>query len=115
MADRPNDARAQYDPEEIDRLARQGGKSEWMERSASGAFDPITDDERKGLNVLGQSDPRGDGAINGVSDPNAGDVTDYPPTPATPAGGQRANPPQVDDAGTGDGGLSISGGAAGGA
>ena len=66
------------DDEEIDRMAREGGKSEWQERTAPAASDPVSDAERKGLNVLGQSDPRGDGSIRGVSDPNEGDVPGEP-------------------------------------
>lgn len=66
--------RPSYDPQEIDRLAREGEKSQWQPSTAPAAGDPLTDDERRGLNVLGQNDPRGNGAINGVSDPNAGDV-----------------------------------------
>src|SRR5205085_2174553 len=61
------------DDKEIDRMAREGGKSEWQERSAPAAGDPVTDAERKGLNLLGQSDPRGDGSLWGVGDPNGGD------------------------------------------
>jgi hypothetical protein len=117
MTDRPDDARAprgDYDPQEIDRMALDGERSAWQERTAPAAGDPVSDDERRALNLLGQSDPRGDGSINGVSDPNAGDVTRDEPI-AAPRDGQRRNPPLVDDAGTGDGGLSASGGAAGGA
>lgn len=62
------------DDKEIDRVAREGEKSEWQERSAPAASDPVSDDERRGLNILGQSDPRGDGSIRGASDPNEGDV-----------------------------------------
>jgi hypothetical protein len=102
------------DAREIDAMALDGTKSEWVERSAPAASDPVSDDERRGLNVMGQNDPRGDGAINGVSDPNEGDVRAAAPIIA-PAEGVRRNPPQIDDAGTGDGGISISGGAAGGA
>ncbi|GJG85407.1 hypothetical protein tb265_05880 [Gemmatimonadetes bacterium T265] len=99
---------------EIDRLALDGTKTEWQEASAPAASDPVSDDERRGLNVLGQSDPRGDGAIGGVSDPNEGDVHASEPIIAR-AGEQRVSPPLVDDAGTGDGDISVSGGAAGGA
>jgi hypothetical protein len=66
--------------DDIDRMAREGPKSEWMERSEGAAGDPVSDEERRGLNVLGQSDPRGDGSISGVSDPNAGDVRATPPS-----------------------------------
>ena len=103
-----------YDPREIDRMALDGTKSAYQERTAPAASDPVSDDERRGLNVLAQSDPRGDGSINGVSDPNEGDVAAAAPINA-PTGAPRVNPPLVEDAGTGDGGLSASGGAAGGA
>jgi hypothetical protein len=63
-----------YDPREIDRMALDGSKSDYQERTAPAASDPVSDDERRGLNILGQSDPRGDGSIGGVSDPNDGDV-----------------------------------------
>lgn len=99
---------------EIDRLALDGTKSDYQERTAPAASDPVSDDERRGLNVMGQSDPRGDGAINGVSDTNAGDVHAAAPIIARP-GEHRVSPPVVDDPGIGDGGIGISGGAAGGA
>jgi hypothetical protein len=102
------------DDKEIDRMAREGGKSEWQERSAPAAGDPVTDAERKGLNLLGQSDPRGDGSLWGVGDPNGGDVGASDPVSAPP-GGRRTNPPLVEDAGMGDGGIDASGGVAGGA
>jgi hypothetical protein len=62
------------DEDEIDRLAREGEKSEWVERGAPAAGDPVTDDERRGLNLIAQNDPRGDGSIEGVSDPKREDV-----------------------------------------
>lgn len=62
------------DEREIDRMAREAPKSEWMERSSPAAGDPVSDDEKRGLNIIAQNDPRGDGAINGVSDPGEGDV-----------------------------------------
>lgn len=98
---------------EIDRMALDGTKTEWQERSAPAASDPVSDAERRGLNVLGQNDPRGDGAINGVSDANEGDVHAAAPVEA-PEGNVRRNPPLVEDAGLGDGGISASGGVAGG-
>ena len=113
MDDRQADGRQRReDAREIDRMALEGEKSEWQERSAPAAGDPVSDDERRGLNILAQSDPRGDGSLEGVSDPKADDV---PRTPPLEAGGARRNPPLVEDAGTGDGGISASGGAAGGA
>ncbi len=73
LAPRGDPARLR-DEDEIDRMAREGGKSQWVGSTDPAAGDPVSDDERRGLNVLGQNDPRGDGAIEGVSDPNAGDV-----------------------------------------
>lgn len=112
MADDQHSRRDQ--DREIDRLALDGTKSVWQERTAPAASDPVSDDERRGLNVVGQSDPRGDGAISGASDPNPGDVHASEPIIA-PADEHRVSPPLVEDAGMGSGGISISGGAAGGA
>lgn len=103
-----------YDSREIDRMALDGSKSDYQERTAPAASDPVSDDERRGLNIIAQNDPRGDGSIGGVSGPNEGDVAAAAPVVA-PAGEHRVNPPLVEDAGTGDGGISASGGAAGGA
>jgi hypothetical protein len=103
------------DAREIDRMALDGSKTEWQERTAPAASDPVSDAERRGLNVLGQSDPRADGALGGVSDANDGDVAAAAPIVVAPGGAPRVNPPLVEDAGTGDGGISASGGAAGGA
>ena len=102
------------DIRDIERMALDGSKTEWQERTAPAASDPVSDDERRGLNVLGQNDPRGDGAINGVSDPNEGDVKAVAPVEA-PEGNVRRSPPLVEEAGMGEGGISMSGGAAGGA
>jgi hypothetical protein len=118
MTDRPRRRRraprGDYDPREIDRMALDGERSAWQERTAPAAGDPVSDDERRALNLLGQSDPRGDGSINGVSDTNAGDVARDEPiarrrarTAPQPAARRRRR--------DGDGGLSASGGAAGGA
>ena len=115
MDDRQDESRQRRDDaREIDRMALEGGKSEWQERSAPAAGDPVSDEEKKGLNILAQSDPRGDGALEGVSDPKADDLPRTPPLDASGGGGRR-NPPLVEDAGTGDGGISASGGVAGGA
>ena len=102
------------DLREVHQMAVDAAKSEWQERTAPAAGDPVSDDERRGLDLLGQNDPRGDGSLHGVGDPNAGDVGATPPVVA-PGEGERRNPPLVRDAGMGDGGLSASGGAAGGA
>ena len=97
MPDRdPNSSIDRFrEEDDIDRMAREGGKSEWQERSAPAAGDPVSDDEKRGLNVLGQSDPRGDGSLYGAADVNAGDVPRSDPLNA-PAGAERRNPP-LDD------------------
>lgn len=92
MPDQPRDDRRDHrrdDDREIDRLAHDGGKSAWQEASEPAAGDPVGEDERRGLNVLGQSDPRGNGAIAGAADPNDGDVPGDMPGGDTPgaAGG----------------------------
>jgi hypothetical protein len=96
-----------------DRRALEGGKSEWQERTAPAANDPLGEDELNGLNLVGGSSIR-DGALGGVSDP----IRDGSGAPRERAGddiaGGRKNPPLMDDAGTGDGGISAAGGAAGG-
>ena len=68
------DAQRRRDEIEIDEAARSAEKSPWVERSAPAAGDPVSDDERRGLNILAQNDPRGDGAIDGVSDRKREDV-----------------------------------------
>ena len=71
-----HDPRRLRDEDEMDRAAKAAPKSDWVAPSDPGAGDPVTDAERRGLNLLGQNDPRGNGAINGVSEPNQGDVSD---------------------------------------
>ena len=91
----------------------RGAKSEWQERSSPAADDPVSDEERAGLSVLGSSSVRG-GAIPGVSDP-VRDGRAGPRERADDIGtGVRKNPPEIADAGS-EGGLSVSGGVAGGA
>ena len=99
--------------DEIDRMALDGKKSEWVSSTDAAAGDPVTDVEKRGLNIIAQSDPRGDGALEGVSDQKADDVPNSDPIDRS--GGERRNPPLLEDAGFGDGGISASGGAAGGA
>jgi hypothetical protein len=94
---------------------REKGKSEWMDASDSAAYDPMTEPELEGLSLLGGNSLR-DGAIGGVSDP----VVDGSAGPNERAGegvakGPRRSPEFIPDAGIGDGGLSASGGLAGGA
>mgnify|MGYP006951352959 CR=1 FL=1 len=104
---------------DVDRMALGGAKSEWQERSAPAAGDPLSAAELDGLSLLGGSDIR-EGAIGGVSDPirdGTGGPRERPDEGITPGGKgtQRRNPPLVADAATEDGGISMSGGRAGGA
>ena len=96
---------------EIDEMALRAPKSQWNETDAPAAGDPMTDDERRGHDLLGRSGVR-DEAIPGVSGLNE-NVTNVANT--REAGAVRRNPPLVEDAGMGDGGISMSGGKAGGA
>lgn len=41
--------------DEIDRLAREGGKSKWQEASAPAASDPVSDDEKRGLRLTSEA------------------------------------------------------------
>ena len=88
---------------------RDTKKSEWIGSADSGAYDEPTEQELKGLNLLGGTSIR-DGAVGGVSDPAP---TERPGSSA--ARGPRRSPEFIPDAGMGDGGLSVSGGIAGGA
>jgi hypothetical protein len=114
---RKDTARRQQIDQKVDALLQPGAKSEWMERSAAAADDPVSDDEKRGLGILGGSSIRGD-AIPGVSDP-VRDGSAAPHERATSddalAARSRTNPPVTEHAGTGDGGISVSGGTAGGA
>ena len=56
------------DEDEIDREALTSEKSEWVGRNDPAAGDPVSEDERRGLNQRGQRDPRGNDAIGGASD-----------------------------------------------
>jgi len=131
MADRPNEGDMGSEAErrgrstnlggasplnDVDEMALGGEKSEWMEANAPAAGDPMTDVERNGLGIVGGSNVRGD-TLPGVSDPiRDGSGTPWErPTGGFNAAGGRRNPPLMDDVATGDGGLSVSGGVAGGA
>jgi hypothetical protein len=94
---------------------RDTAKSAWLSSTDSAAYDPPTEDETNGLRPLGHASVR-DGAIGGVSDPVRGGnaAPGQRPDDAMQGGGPRRNPPLVEHAGTGDGGISQSGGAAGG-
>ena len=96
---------------EIDEMALRAPKSQWNETDAPAAGDRMTDDERRGHDLLGQSGVRDD-AIPGVSGLNE-NVSSSANT--REAGAERRNPPLVEDAGMGEGGISMSGGKAGGA
>jgi hypothetical protein len=92
-------------------MARRGPKSQWVEADAPAAGDPVSEDERRGLDLLGRSSVR-DEAIPGVSGLNE-NLDDA--ARAGGSGAERRNPPLVEDAGMGDGGITMSGGRAGGA
>jgi hypothetical protein len=47
------------------------GKTSWQDSTSPAADDPVTDNEKNGLSILGGSNIR-DGAIGGVSDPVPG-------------------------------------------
>lgn len=100
---------------QIDREALAEPKSDWQERSESAAGDRMTPAELRGMDLLGRASVR-DGAIEGVGEPSAESGIDRPPSSeeVSSRSAQRANPPLSDDA-LGDGGISSSGGVAGGA
>lgn len=100
---------------EVDRLALREPKSEWQERSEPAAGDPMTEAELRGIDLLGRASVR-DGAIEGVGEPSAESGIDRPRSDEelSRRSAHRKNPPLSDDA-LGDGGISASGGAAGGA
>ena len=86
---------------EIDEMALGAPKSEWQERTAPAAGDPVSQDELDGLSLLGGSSVRG-GAIPGVSDPvrdgSAGPRERPDPDAAVTGGGPegRKSPEQLD-------------------
>jgi hypothetical protein len=104
--------------DERDEIAMSGHKSRWQEANSPAAGDPMTVDEKNGLSLLGGSNVRG-GAIPGVSDPRrdgSGAPKERPGEGIRQGGpGGRKSPELVPDAGMGDGGIDMSGGAAGGA
>lgn len=71
----PNADRGPSPGSEIDAMATSGPKTKWQEPHMPAAGDPVTELEREGLNLLGQSSVR-DGAISGVSDPTATERTE---------------------------------------
>jgi hypothetical protein len=100
---------------EIDREALREPRSDWQERSEPAAGERMTPAELRGMDLLGRASVR-NGAIEGVSEPSAESGVDRPPSPVDVSrrSAQRTNPPLSDDA-LGDGGISSSGGVAGGA
>jgi hypothetical protein len=100
---------------ETDREALREPKSDWQERSEPAAGDGMTPAELRGMDLLGRSSVR-DGALEGVSEPSAESGIDRVPSPVdlSRRSAHRTNPPLSDDA-LGDGGISSSGGVAGGA
>lgn len=99
--------RRQREDREIDEMALRGPKSEWQEPTAPAAGDPVTEEELKGMDLLGRSSVR-DGAIAGVGEPSAESGIDRPSGPES--AGPRVNPPLSDARDTGS-----TGGVAGGA
>lgn len=98
---------------EVDNLAMRGPKSVWQEASAPAAGDPPTREELAGIDLLGRNDVR-DGAIEGVSEASTESGLDRPSEILDQEPNIRRNPPLV-KGDTGPGGISMSGGAAGGA
>lgn len=100
---------------DIDKEARSEPKSDWQERNEPAAGDQMTPAELRGMDLLGRASVR-NGAIEGVGEPSAESGIDRPPSPADVSrrSAKRTNPPLSDDA-MGDGGISASGGVAGGA
>lgn len=112
MANRPNDNERDDPSERRARSPQEMEKSEWVERGAPGAYDPVTEDERNAMGIVGSNTLR-DGAIGGVSDPvpNSGVPIERG---IGSAPGERKNPPLQAGAADPDGSLAMSGGVAGG-
>lgn len=100
--------RRQREDRAIDEMALHGKKSEWQEPSAPAAGDPVTEEELRGMDLLGRSSVR-DGAIPGVSEASAESGIDRPSS--VESAGPRVNPPLSDDTGA----TGSTGGVAGGA
>jgi hypothetical protein len=97
---------------EIDRMALHGPKSKWQEASESAAGDPETREELAGIDLLGRASVRDD-AIPGPSEASAESGIDHPEE--GPEGDQRRRNPPLEEDVSGPGGISMSGGASGGA
>lgn len=100
---------------DMDREALREPRSDWQERNESAAGGQMTPAELRGMDLLGRASVR-NGAIEGVSEPSAESGIDRPRSPVDVSrrSAHRTNPPLSDDA-LGDGGISSSGGVAGGA
>lgn len=100
---------------QVDRGALSEPKSDWQERSEPAAGERMTRAELRGMDLLGRSSVR-NGALEGVSEPSSESGIDAPPSPEdlSRRSAHRTNPPLSDDA-LGAGGISSSGGVAGGA
>jgi hypothetical protein len=76
--------------------SRRGWKSQWVETNAPRADDPLSDEEKQGHNLLGNSSLR-DGAIPGVSDPVRDGHAAPGERPDDIPIGRRENPPEEDE------------------
>lgn len=103
------------DDREVDGAALSGSRSQWQERSEPAAGDRMSREELEGMDLLGRASVRDD-ALEGVGQASAESGIDRPPSDQelSTRSAHRTNPPLSDDA-LGDGGISSSGGVAGGA
>jgi hypothetical protein len=76
--------------------SRRGWKSQWVETNAPSADEPLSDEEKQGHNLLGNSSLRG-GAIPGVSDPVRDGHGAPGERPDDIRPGRRENPPEEDE------------------
>ena len=98
-----------------ERQRNEDGRHAEPRQTTAGTEREATEVEREGMDLLGRSSVR-DGAIDAVSEPSAraDQRTEGMDIPGS-GSGPRRNPPENPTAGMGDGGLSMSGGVAGGA
>jgi hypothetical protein len=84
---------------DIDRAALNAPKSKWTEDDAPAAGDPVSDLEKRGLNLFGNSSVR-DGALGGPSDARdgTGGPVDRTRDVDVPPGGPRVSPERLDNA-----------------
>lgn len=100
---------------EVDDAALSAPRSEWQEPSEPAAGKRMSAEELKGMDLLGRASVR-NGALEGVGQASAESGIDRPPSDQelSRRSAHRKNPPLSEDA-LGDGGISSSGGVAGGA